>query len=144
LKEEVPGRWSNRYLHSDLDDVTATRKRGTRWGLYKKLDGLVQHLRRVASYACGEMRAFFHRRSRLWSTFFKDGVIRGSLHLAAANAISALLSSDARATGPHNGARNSPGQRKHWKNHRKTPATFSSDNSRHFLLDIERKRERER
>jgi len=52
-----------------------------------------------------EMHAPFHRQSRLQSTFSKDG-IHGSLHLAAANAISTLLSSGARATGPYNGARN--------------------------------------
>lgn len=26
-----PGRWSNRYLHSDLNDVTFTKKEGSRW-----------------------------------------------------------------------------------------------------------------
>lgn len=99
LREEEPGRWSKssslRYLHFVLDDVTIARKKNEVGPT--RFHGIIQLLT--------EMRAFFHWENRLRSTFSKDGV-RGSLHLAAANAISALLSSGARATDPRNCARN--------------------------------------
>lgn len=39
---EEPGRWSNRYLHCGLNDVTATKKRDE-MGLTRELHGFVQH-----------------------------------------------------------------------------------------------------
>jgi len=95
---EEPGRWSNRYLHCGLNDVTATKKRDE-MGLTRELHGSIHRV------SCVKIRASFHRESRLRSTFFKDGV-HSSLHFATANTISALLSSGARATGLRNGARN--------------------------------------
>lgn len=90
LKEEEPGRWSNRYLHSGLDDVTIAKKKNGTESTRGLCDGLVLHP--PHSFACVMMRASFYRENRLWRTFSNDG-IRGSLYLAAANAISALLSS---------------------------------------------------
>lgn len=39
---EEPGRWSNRYLHCGLNDVSAMKKRDE-MGLTRGLYGLVQH-----------------------------------------------------------------------------------------------------
>lgn len=82
--------------------TSRSRKRRTRWDLYEDFTVLCNTHR---NFACMKMYAFFHWESRLRSTFSKDGV-RGSLHLATANAISVVLSSGTRATSPRNGARN--------------------------------------
>lgn len=112
--------------------TSLSRERRMRWDLN---DFTVLY-----SLSCVEMRAFFHRKNRLRSTFSKDG-IRGSLHLAAANAISALLSSGARATDPRNGARNAcRDKEKHWENRRKTVAFPSQWQflAETFLFDTEK------